>query len=210
MQCVEQLRIARQRNSTVNILLCCLRDQCPRANILDKGCTKAAAEALPPHRHHRHTHVERIAGRPATRIGEGIERNIHAIVGCEIIPRRSLRIDACERNTCRLNALQNLRTCVCIGKDIRLEEQAAPLHAAQDLRPDAQHLIIQLCEVVEAAENDAASRRRCVIDCRCRVQRLPAEMCLRKDEQFLHEAFFCLPRRKNRIRKEVIHRRETC
>ena len=205
MQRIEQRRIARKRNGAFHILLLRMRNKRTCPDVFEQGRTEAAAEAVPRKRHDGNPHVECIAGRTASGVRKGIERNVHAVVCRQIIQRRALRFHTIHRNPSCCNTGKCLLPCIGVGEDIGLKEQPAPRHAAQNFRPCLQHAIIQLCKIVKTAKDDGASCCGHMCRCGCRMQRLPAEMRMRQDEQLLREALLCRTRRKDRVGEKVIH-----
>ena len=126
----------------------------------------------------------------------------------EIVRRIPLRIHTARGNACRSNPFQHLHARIALGKNIRLEKEATLRHTAQDLRPYAQDMVIDLGKVIKAAEHNAAAGSRRMQGGRRRVERLPAEMRRGENEQFLGKALLRISCGKDGIGEEVIHRSE--
>ena len=123
-------------------------------------CQNAHAEACAmAHAHPRddgHAHVECVARRTTARVWECIERDIDLAVCLEVLCRMAFHLDACEVDARRLDAAERLLPAVHRIERCRLEEEARARHGAENLRPEMQHPICDLREVVEAAERNIA------------------------------------------------------
>ena len=157
-----------------------------------------------------HAHVECVARRTTARVWECIKRDIDLAVCREVLCRMAFGFDAHEIDPRRLDAAERLLPAVHRIERCRLEEEARARHGAENLRPEMQHPIRDLREVVEAAERNIAllprGQRR---DARFfpRAARTVAEVTLGQAQELLRKAVVVFPHRVGiRVRQEIIDR----
>src|SRR5439155_26858945 len=101
-----------------------------------------------------HAHPQAIAGRRVAGIGEGVEREVDAVILCEVLALREVRD---ELNLMRREALDQS---LAVWTFRNGKNQAGVWAGAEDSLPERQHRLRDLREIVQASEGDVAVRQR--------------------------------------------------
>ena len=200
----EQYRIARERDGFLHVFLVIPARELAEADVLEQAIAEARTMAPPVARDDRHAHVERIARRAAARVRIRIEQQVDILIAREILRRDVLELElpgpeadvqqAAARHAHRIDLLRAV-----------LDEDMAPRHGAHDAQPEAQHVIRELPEIVEAPKDDGAVH---MVFMRCpehaRRGRI-AEMRVRHPQDGLREVLLVEARRiAVRVAEEIV------
>ena len=154
----EWLRRGRERDRPLDVGLGGLDDQLRQADRVQQAGRHAPGEGASPLREHREPHPERIAGRRAGVVGQGVQEQVgRGEPGEVVLARAAPREDQPLRREAdrRRFAAQAVDGLVFLGQ----QPQHGVRHARQDPAPGAEHGRGQLGRVVEAAQHDRARRQ---------------------------------------------------
>ena len=141
-------------------------------------------------------------------IGEGIEGDVHPAIGGQIVgaglgpfQQQAIAGDALGREA--------LSQALALGRAAqlrRLQQQAAVRQGLQNGYPQGQHLIVELAQIVEAAEGQSACAQggQCA-DGNVELGWRETEECLGQAQQRFAEAVLQGRRRDPRVGQEVVH-----